>query len=335
MKARRRLFYINHFPAERIYRRNRIQFSIKLSLGFGCIHSCKTGIPHMKLFTMLAIFLAGGPVLAQTASEIHLFDLNHHQGRITLTNPRNISQHPGYDNQPFFHPDQPIIFYSSFNQDGRADIRAYDMKTGKTSDFTQTDEREYSPTVTPDEQFLSCIIQRDNEAQDLGKYPLSGGPPIVLIDSLTIGYHAWINPNELLLFVLGEPMTLRHFDLRNNQSRILAENIGRSLHRIPGQAKMSFVQKNEDDKNWKIMSFDPASNQIEKITTTLPGQEDLAWLPDGKLLMSDGQQIFLYNPGATDKQGWQPITMPAAQLKGITRLAISPDGKRLALVAEE
>ena len=162
----------------------------------------------MKLVAAIIIFLSVCPLWAQTASEIHLFDLDHHDGNFRLTNPRNISQHPGYDNQPFFHPDQPIIFYSSFNEDGRADVRAHDMNTGKTRNFTQTKEREYSPTVTPDGQFLSCIIQRDNEAQDLGKYPLDGQSPVVLIDSLTVGYHAWINQNELLLFVLGEQLDI-------------------------------------------------------------------------------------------------------------------------------
>ena len=289
----------------------------------------------MKLVAAIIIFLSVCPLWAQTASEIHLFDVDHHDGSIRLTNPRNISQHSGYDNQPFFHPTQPIIFYSSFNEDGRADVRAYDMNTGHTRDFTQTKEREYSPTVTPDGQFLSCIIQRDNEAQDLGKYPLNGQPPVVLIDSLTVGYHAWINENELLLFVLGEPMTLRHFNLQNGQSRILAENIGRSLHRIPGQSKMSFVQKAETDTEWQIMSYDPTSNQIEKITTTLPGQEDLTWTPDGRLLMSDGQQIFLLDPRGPETHDWRPVTMSEHGLKGITRLAISPDGKRLAVVAEE
>lgn len=289
----------------------------------------------MKLIVALAILLIACPVVAQTASEIHLFDLTHHQGAITLTNPRNISQHPGYDNQPFFHPAQPTLYYSSFNENGRADLRSYSLETEQTRNFTQTDEREYSPTVTPDGQFLSCIIQRDNEAQDLGKFPLDGGPPIVLIDSLTIGYHAWINKNELLLFVLGDPMTLRHFNLQKGQSRVLAENIGRSLHRIPGQAKMSFVQKNENDKNWKIMSFDPASQQLATITATLPGQEDLAWTPAGKLLMSNGEQVFLFDPSSGDNKTWVPVSMPDSKLKGITRMAISPDGKRLAVVADE
>ena len=289
----------------------------------------------MKLIVTLAILLSGCPVLAQTASEIHLFDLTHHSDGMRLTNPRNISQHPGYDNQPFFHPDQPTLYYSSFNEDGRADLRSYSLETEQTRNFTQTDEREYSPTVTPDGKFLSCIIQRDNEAQDLGKFPLTGGKPVVLIDSLTIGYHAWINKNELLLFVLGDPMTLRHFDLKKGESRILAENIGRSLHRIPGQAKMSFVQKNENDKNWKIMSFDPASQQLATLASTLPGQEDLVWTPAGKILMSNGEQIFRLDPSSADNKAWVSVSMPGSKLKGITRMAISPDGKRLAVVADE
>ena len=289
----------------------------------------------MKLIVTLAILLSGCPVLAQTASEIHLFDLNHHQDSITLTNPRNISQHPGYDNQPFFHPEQPIIFYSSFNEDGRADLRSYDIATRQARNFTQTDEREYSPTVTPDRKFLSCILQRDNEAQDLVKYPLTGGPPIVLIDSLKIGYHTWINQNELLLFVLGEPMTLRHFNMTSGEDRILAQNIGRSLHRIPGQEKMSFIQKSENEQDWKIMSYDPVSHELETLVPTLPGREDLTWTPDGKILMSDGANIFLHDPASPEKPTWAQVAMSNTKLRGITRMAISPDGKRLALVAEE
>ena len=83
------------------------------------------------------------------------------------------------------------------------------MNTKETEEITRTNEREYSPTITPDGKYLSCIIQRGDDSQDLGKYPLAGGPAKVLIDSLKIGYHAWMNQNELLLFVLGESMTLQ------------------------------------------------------------------------------------------------------------------------------
>src|SRR5690606_9821643 len=112
-------------------------------------------------------------------SEIYLFDLSNKKGKITLSKPKNATNHPGYDNQPFFHTDKPILYYASFNEEGRADIKSYDYVTGETKFITQTNEREYSPTLTPDKKYLSCIIQRDNGEQNLGKYPVDGGEPIV------------------------------------------------------------------------------------------------------------------------------------------------------------
>ena len=275
------------------------------------------------------------PVIAQTPSEIFLLDIRTDpKGTISLTHPKNISQHRGYDNQPFFHPSQPILYYSSFNDDGRSDLRGYNLNTKETEEITRTNEREYSPTITPDGKHLSCIIQRDDDSQDLGKYPLAGGPAEVLIDSLKIGYHAWMNPNELLLFVLGESMTLQIYNLKKGSHRVLASNIGRSLHRIPSQSKMSFVQKTESGDDWTIRTYDMNSQQIKTLIPTLKGREDLTWTPDGSLLMSDGTQIFSWNLKESTP-AWKPIAMSSAKLTGITRLAVSPDGKKLALVADE
>ncbi|MEJ0031081.1 MAG: hypothetical protein WDO15_12190 [Bacteroidota bacterium] len=78
--------------------------------------------------------------------------------------------------------------------------------------ITGTSEREFSPTVTPDKQFLSCIIQRDDGVQDLGKYPIDGGDPALIIDNLKVGYHVWVDNSHLALFVLGEtPEAEAHF----------------------------------------------------------------------------------------------------------------------------
>ncbi|MEI9912183.1 MAG: hypothetical protein WDO71_22530 [Bacteroidota bacterium] len=186
----------------------------------------------------------------QSGSEIFLFDLKVKDGQVILSGGMNITDHKGYDNQPFFHPSQPLIYFSSFNDSGRSDIKYYDYKKKTTANLTVTNEREYSPTVTPDGKFISCIIQRDNGVQDLGKYPVSGGEPEVLINDLTIGYHAWAGNNKLLLFVLGDSSrnTLHYYDLPAKKDTILSTNIGRSLHKIPGQNAMSFVQKISERK---------------------------------------------------------------------------------------
>ncbi len=270
---------------------------------------------------------------AQTGSEIYLFDLSSKKGKITLSNPVNATNHPGYDNQPFFHTDKPIVYYSSFNEEGRADIKSYDYVTGETKFITQTNEREYSPTLTPDKKYLSCIIQRDNGEQNLGKYPVDGGEPIVLIDNLIVGYHGWLDDDRVLVFVLGDPQTLHLFNVKTKEDKVITENIGRSIHRIPKESAMSFVQK-QSKSEWIFKKLDNKTEGVSVITSTLPGREDLAWTPDGTIIMSDGAKLFQYKPGKS--KGWEEIaTEFPIEVKGITRLAVSADGKKLAAVVSE
>lgn len=288
----------------------------------------------MKKFICLLLLINSGIALAQTGSEIYLLDVVLGKNAISVSNPVNVTNHPGYDNQPSFHASKPLLYYSSFNDDGRSDIKVFNYETGGTTALTTTPEREYSPTLTPDEKFISCIIQRDNDAQDLGKYPISGGEAITLIDNLIVGYHAWVNESNLILFVLGEPMTLQWYDLKNKTNSVLENNIGRSLHKIPGDKAMSFVHKKAEGE-WIINRLDNVTKKITPIVNTLPGREDLTWTSDGRIIMSDGEKLFFYNPKSNES--WSNIEMNpgGVRIQGVTRLAISRDGKKLAVVVSE
>jgi hypothetical protein len=280
--------------------------------------------------------IAGLSASGQAGSEIYLFDLNVKDSQVTISNGVNITNHKGYDNQPFFHPSQPVIYYSSFNDSGRSDIKYYDYEKRETKNLTATREREYSPTVTPDGQFISCIVQRDNGAQDLCKYPVTGGKPEVLINHLKIGYHVWAGENKLLLFVLDDSIhnSLHYYYLEKNADTVIAENIGRSLHKIPGQNAMSFVQK-ISEKQSIIKKFDLGTGIISTITSTLPGQDHLTWLQNNMLVMSDGTKLFT----CYDKleASWIPINVEGgtAMLKGVSRLATNADNTKLAVVVTE
>ncbi|MBS1951503.1 MAG: hypothetical protein JST37_10910 [Bacteroidetes bacterium] len=293
--------------------------------------------PSVK-WVVLAILSAVPSIhFAQAGSEIILFDFHLKESKISISNPRNITNHKGYDNQPSFHADMPIVYYSSFNDSGRADIKFYNFKTNETKSLTRSHEREYSPTLTPDQLYVSCIIQRDNGAQDLGKYPVEGGDPLTIIDNLVVGYHVWADNSHLALFVLGKenmPNTLHFFILPTRHDRILAENIGRSLHRIPQKNEISFIHKT-DGQNWTIKKFNPASDEIAEIAKTLPGREDLCWTPDGKIVMSDGIKIFWLDPQKDTV--WKEVEIKSGFefLKGITRLAVNAEGNKLAVVVSE
>lgn len=279
------------------------------------------------------LFLLPALALAQAGSEIILFDLKVKKNKITISNPKNITNHPGYDNQPGFNRTEPIVYYSSFNEEGRADIKSFNYETSETQAITQTSEREYSPTHTPDQEFISCIIQRDNGAQDLGKYPLDGSEPHVIIDNLIVGYHAWADNSHLAMFVLGEPNTLHYMRLPTKEDTVLAQNIGRSLHKVPGTRFISFVHK-LSETDWQVKQFDTETMAITTYASTLAGREDIAWTPTGILLSSDGTKLFMFNP--KDKT-WKPIHIEqgAELLKGVTRLAVSAKGDKLAVVVAE
>ena len=289
----------------------------------------------MKQLISFAFIIPGLFTYAQTGTEILLFDIKAESNQLIFSNPVNITKHKGYDNQPYFHPSKPTIYYSSFNDSGRSDIKIYNYETKETTNLTVTNEKEYSPVVTPDEKYISCIIQRDNGAQDLGKYPIKGGKPEVLINDLKVGYHAWASKNTVLLFVLGDSSnTLHLYDLDKKTDKIIAKNIGRSLHKVPGENAMSFVQIISENTN-QVQKIDLATGTISSITYTIPGQEHITWLQKNTLMMGKGTGLYSFDVKLND--GWQPVFIEGDEslLKGVTRIAVNESRTKLAVVVSE
>jgi hypothetical protein len=272
--------------------------------------------------------------LSQGGSEIFLLDINFSNGKFTVSNPVNISNNKGYDNQPSFHPTLPIIYFASADIEGRTNIKAYHYTKNAISEITNTTEREYSPTVTPDSKHLSCIIQRDNGQQDLGQYPIDGGEAKVLINTLKVGYHTWIDANSLLLFVLADSTNnLHEYNLVTKQNTIIAQKPGRSLHKIPNKNAFSFIDKTNPEQ-WVIKQFDPATKKVSPIINTIGKSEDICWTPNGYILTSDGERIYACKPNSGKE--WQLIdTKGLPMLTKITRMALNSDNTKLALVISE
>lgn len=287
-----------------------------------------------KVIATLLLAIISIPVFSQPVTEIYLFELTTKGKKLTISNPRNITNHKGYDNQPFFHTDYPVLYYASADEEGRTEIKEYNYKSTQTRQLTLTHDREYSPRLTDDKQFLSCILQRDNGAQDLIKYPVNGGAPRVVIDNLIVGYHAWGDENNVVVFTLPQPFKLHLLDIRAGKDTVVAEQVGRSLHKIPGKSAVSFIQKIKDDE-WMIRSLDIKTLKITEIVKSLPGKEhDMAWTPDGKIIMSDEKKVFFLDPAKSAV--WTEIKVKSdTPLNTITRLAVSPDGKLLAVVVSE
>jgi hypothetical protein len=288
-----------------------------------------------NIFFLLILFTFTSSLYAQQppGSEIYLFKIKKSKGSWVVSDPQNITNHPGYDNQPFFHPTQPLLYYVSAADSGKTDIQEYNYKTGSTRKLTDTPGGEFSPTLMPNGKFISCILQRENGAQDLVKYPVNGGEPVIIINTLTVGYHAWMDNNMVVVFALGEPNTLRLYSVLDAMDLLITKNPGRSIHRIPNSKAISFVDKVADG-DWRIRRIREINGAREILAPTLPGREDMAWINDQEIIMSDGQKLFVANPGK--EAGWKPVTMPEVQgIKGITRLAVDQNAGLLAVVVSE
>jgi dipeptidyl aminopeptidase/acylaminoacyl peptidase len=269
------------------------------------------------------------------ANDIFLVEMASAKGQLKVGEPKRITTWEGYNNQPLFLPEGRYLLYTSIRADRQADIYRYDLRDGQTLRVTETTKTsEYSPTPAPDGKSFSVIRVEEDGTQRLWMFPLAGqaAPTLILEKIKPVGYHVWIDSQTLMLFILGEPVTMQLVDLKTGRAEIIATNIGRSLHRVPRQRKISFVRK-FSEQQWMIQAFDTQTHAISTLIKTLPGSEDYIWTPQGTLLMANGSKLFKWNP-AKDA-GWQEVAdFASAGLKTITRLSVSPKGDRLALVAQ-
>ena len=273
------------------------------------------------------------PTPTPPATDIFVIDLTTTpSGKLKLGQPLKITTWAGYNNQPSFLPDGKSILYTSI-RDKQADIYRYDLRTASTTQVTNTPESEYSPTLMPDEKFISVVRVEADGTQRLWKFPLAGGSPSLILEKIKpVGYHLWVDNDTLALFVLGKPNTLQLVELRSGKAEVIADNPGRILRRMPHENKFSFVHK-VSDQEWLIKTFDLKTRSIATFIKTFPGVEDYAWTPSGVLLMANGSKVF-----ARKKSDWAWVELADfgnAGLKNITRIAVSPKGDRIAVVARQ
>ena len=267
------------------------------------------------------------------ATDIWLGALARSGGSLGVADLEQATDRAAYDNQPSFLLDGSAILHTAAFERRQTEVMRIAVTAGAVApgeQLTHTGEAsEFSPVQIPGQESFSAIHEVRGK-QYLWRYDLSGaavGP--IFATAEPVGYHAWANERVVVMFILGSPPTLQVGDAMTGEIRIVARNPGRSIHRIPGAEAISFVRKVEDGE-WWIERLDPQSGAAVRIARTLPGREDYAWTPEGEILMGDGSRLFAWSEGSD----WQEIADFEEQgLEGISRLAVSPDGTRIAIVA--
>ncbi|MFN0274972.1 MAG: TolB family protein [Chitinophagales bacterium] len=248
--------------------------------------------------------------------------------------PMNITNRAGYDNQPSFTKEGSKILYSSIRDEKQADIYMYDLKTNTTKQFCKTPESEYSPEVTPGGKYISVVRVEKDSSQRLWKMKMKNAKAKVMLQFVyDVGYYCRVSDDNIALFQLPEPFALKLASLNWQDAKPIDDNIGRCIKMIPGENAFTYLVK-DDSTAFQINRYDVITSTSSKIISIGNSTEDFAWRSDGNMFMANGSTLYYFDYKETGK--WYVLDdMQKFGISKILRIAFSPDGNWMSFVADE
>jgi dipeptidyl aminopeptidase/acylaminoacyl peptidase len=282
----------------------------------------------------LALLLIGSAPYAafsQGTTDIFLADLVLAGDRVEVGTPVNVTKREGYDNQPWFVPDGSAFLYVS-QRDGQTDVFRYEIAAGRSTRVTATPDNEYSPSLTPEgSRMLVVRWAADMSAGALWWYTPGGDPVEEVRGSVPrTGYYAVVGGGTLALFINDSIQSFMLADTVSGDAVRVGAALGGSGPRaIPGEAAVSFLREDAEG-SWWLTRLDVATLETKPLVRMLEGVNNYTWVPGGMVLAARGGTIYRWRGGGD----WTPVAeFTDPSLQGITRLAVSPGGARLALVS--
>lgn len=292
-------------------------------------------------YIYLLLLITGYPaqILAQSLPgfDILLADLDVSGSQITVSHIRNVTNRQGYDNQTYFMSDgQHLLYTSSLTKNGhqQTDIIRYNLTTDTRHNLTKTDASEYSPTPFNNDTHFSVIRVGKNNKQYLWQYPFNGDTPTQILSTEPVGYHAWIDSDRVLLFILGTPHTLQIANITHPNQKTLDDRIGASLYNIPQSHKMSYNKaRDKEEKNWQVMSLDPATGEQTVLAALPDGSYYYTWLSEKALLTAQHSLLVMKDLTTPSKEAWTTIAdLSESCPKGLSRIAVNATQTKIAMV---
>lgn len=281
-------------------------------------------------------FLFCLPLMAQEPAnpEIFLFDIISEDNELDFTNGKNISNNPGYDNQPSFYTDEILLYSRTIN--GQTEIATHNINSHEEALISNTGiGSEYSPARIPGTKDIAAVRLDTTGLQRLYRYDWKDGESNLLHENLKIGYFAFYDENKILTTVLaGAGMDLVLLDLEKQTTNKIVSSAGRSLHKVPGTTTLSYTVVNDQKGVDLYLMNDVDSEPKNSFLTTLPpGVEDYVWLDKDRILAGQDNLLLMFDiPG--ESQWVQVADLADYKLQNISRLAVNASGDKVAIVAE-
>jgi hypothetical protein len=299
--------------------------------------------------TSLSLAIVSLPALAQvdSGSDIVVASVNYTVNKseklghvLSLSQFQNITDTASYTNQPYFiNNDEELAYTQSITSDGvtQMDTFIYNFAMQTSRNLTNSATSEYSPTPSPDGKGLSVIRVNAQGKQELWYLALdSGQAKQNLLPAIEpVGYHVWDGADKVLLFVLGEPHTLRlaTVNRQTDQGTVLDTSIGPSLWAIPGTPFFSY-SKQLDETSWQLRFVDTSKKTTKALVDMPKGSYYYAWSPKGYAVTAVESTLYQwrYSKDGT-KENWSEFANLSEECPaGISRLSFSEQGNSLAMV---
>lgn len=273
------------------------------------------------------------PKPATAGSEVYLFDLTFKNSSYQIANGHNISKNAGYDNQPYFTNDNTSILFAS-NRDGKqTDIYSYSLINKATTQLTFTPHNEFSPKTVANSSDISFVTEGENPYQSVWRLaPESGSGTWMLNTKEPVGYYSANTTTGDVLFWSRYGYSVQYINTKRDEVRFVSGNaIASSPQKIPNSQKFSFVHRQTNGEAW-IKAFEPSDFSITPIAPIYGSNYDYTWAPNGSILRVENNQLFAWSVKGESNQ-WHIQQDLSSMFNGqVSRLAISPNGKKIALV---
>lgn len=283
----------------------------------------------MKHLVISMVLLTAGFASAQPNTDVFLASIETNEDGTFVNGLQNISNDPGYDNQPSFGTDNLLLFAGDNN--GQTDIFQMHSRMGRKTLFGGlASGGEYSPQLTPDGESIAAVRLDTTGLQRLYKYDKSGVPTL-LIPDLVVAYYTFFDSDKIVgCHIQDEKLNLFVYNLNEQKAYTLLKDVGRSFHKVPGQGSVSYTVPNDQGQQ-DVYLLDMETLESFFVTQLPIGVSDYAWLDESKLIIGSNSSLFIYN--TFGKEGWQKIAdLDKSVISDISRLAVSPSGGRIALV---
>jgi ketosteroid isomerase-like protein len=299
------------------------------------------------VLSLLLLGLAAALPAQINDSEVWAGSLDMSGGRFVVSKLVNISNHPGYDNQPAFFPNGSRLVFTSqvavLDETGHGvQARIHDFATGTSTSIPGA--LGFSPTPTA---HGSVMLLRDGQVwlHNLSDWVRDKGRDTALTETHDAGYFARFDYRTWVLFMNDKQRRIVIYDVTTKTLDTMSIGASTAPIPIPGKRAVTFVAvepfpapegdaaKSAPPRKLVLRQLSIDDRKVTTLATipfTTSGSH--VWSSRGTLLMTSGHTIYEWNPEHPDD--WRPITeFDNPELQGLTRIAISPRGDRIALVS--